>query len=310
MTARSRVRRRVPVALLAVATGALAASGCLAYHTGPMPGEPARADFAQVDGVRLRVADRGQGPPVVLLHGFASALETWTDVMAALEPDHRVIALDLMGFGWSDRPEADYSPSAQARLVLGLLDQLGIDRADFVGHSWGASVVLALALLAPERVARVALYDAWAYDAQLPSFFRWARLPGLGEALFAVFYDQRADERIVRGFHDPRRVTAGFVDDVERALERPGTTAAALAAVRGQRYDEIEARYRDITHPALLLWGREDEVAPLHFGERLAAELPDARLVVYPRCGHFPMIEAAAASTADLAAFLRGDGGP
>ena len=87
----------------------------------------------------------------------------------------------------------------------------------------------------------------------------------------------------------------------------PGTSAAALAAVRGQRYALIEDRYREITAPVLLLWGREDKVTPLVVGERLVSELPDARLQVYARCGHFPMIEAYAASTRALADFLAED---
>jgi pimeloyl-ACP methyl ester carboxylesterase len=184
------------------------------------------------------------------------------------------------------------------------MDARGIDRAAVVGHSWGASVALALALAAPQRVTRLALYDAWVFEEQLPSFFLWARVGGVGEALFSLYYDERADERMAAAFHDRRRVSEGFVEAVDRALRRPGTKAAALAAVRGQQYAEMERRYGSITQPALLLWGREDAVTPLRYGERLGRELPAARLVVYSRCGHFPMIEAAAASTDDLAAFL------
>ena len=93
-------------------------------------------------------------------------------------------------------------------------------------------------------------------------------------------------------------------EDVEKSLERPGTVAAALAATRGQQFAEVEKRYRSIDKPVLLLWGREDVVTTLDFGERLSKELPRARLVVYPKCGHFPMIEAAGASTTELARFL------
>jgi pimeloyl-ACP methyl ester carboxylesterase len=79
--------------------------------------------------------------------------------------------------------------------------------------------------------------------------------------------------------------------------------------VRGQRYYRVQNRYPEIAQPALLLWGREDRVTPLSVGERLVRDLPNARLVVYPRCGHFPMIEASRASSADLTAFLSGRGG-
>lgn len=294
----------------------LLCAGCLSWHQGPMPGEPRDATYATLtaDGQNLRVRYRDVGPQtapvVVLLHGFASALETWAAVAPRLAHTQRVISLDLKGFGWTDRPEGDYSPAAQANLVLALLDSRGVDRFSVVGHSWGSSVALAVALAAPERVQRVALYDAWVFEDQLPAFFRWARVDGVGEALFGLFYKERADERLVRAFYDPTVVQEAFVEEVERALDRPGTVAAALAAARGQRFAELQGRWSQVKQPTLLLWGQQDQVSWLEFGERLAAALPDARLRVYPRCGHFPMIEAAEASYAALSAFLRGEAIP
>ncbi|HOX46724.1 MAG TPA: alpha/beta fold hydrolase [Myxococcota bacterium] len=295
-----------------LAAGLLAclASGCLAFHQGPMPGEPAGATFAELEGARVRYLDTGgDGPPVVLIHGFASALETWAAVVPVLRERHRVIALDLKGFGWSDRPEGDYSPDAEARLVLALMDRLGVERAALVAHSWGSSVALALALRAPGRVSRLALYSAWVYEEQLPMFFHWSRLAGLGELLFGLYYNERPDERMALAFYDPAHLEQGLVDEVEAALERPGTRAAALAAARGQRFSEVEGRYPEVRAPTLLLWGREDAVSRLPAGERLQRELPLAELKVYPRCGHFPMLEAAAESSRDLVRFLEAGGG-
>ena len=282
-------------------------AGCLSFHVGAMRGEPKTAQFASVEGARVRFIDKGQGPPVVLIHGFAASLDTWDKVVPELATTHRVIALDLKGFGWTDRPEGDYSPAAEARLVLALLDQLGVKRAAFVAHSWGSSVAMALALAAPDRVSRIALYDAWVYEEQLPTTFLVARAGGIGELIFAAFYDQRPDERMSLAFYDKALLSEKLVEEVERALDRPGTAAAALAAVRGQRFTEQQAKYRTIDKPVLLLWGREDVVTTLKFGERLSLDLPHARLVVYPQCGHFPMIEARSASTAELAKFLAED---
>lgn len=229
-------------ACLALASLAMACAP--AFHAGPMPGEP-KGSYASVAGARVRFVDEGKGPAVVLLHGFASSLETWETVRPALARDHRVIALDLKGFGWSDRPEGDYSPRGQAQLVLALMDARGVTSAAVVAHSWGASVALQMALLSPARVERLALYDAWVYEEQLPTTFHWARSEGLGEALFGAFYAERSEEKISQAFYDERNVSERLIEDVERALERPGTVAAALAATRGQRYAEVEARYRE-----------------------------------------------------------------
>src|SRR5690606_27406680 len=128
------------------------AFGCHSFHPGPLPNAPKDATFLIVDGVRLHYTDEGQGPVVVLIHGFGSSLEIWHQVIPALRGQHRVVAIDLKGFGWSSRPEGNYSPTEQARLVLLAMDALGVEKADVVGHSWGASVSLALALQAPARV--------------------------------------------------------------------------------------------------------------------------------------------------------------
>jgi pimeloyl-ACP methyl ester carboxylesterase len=290
-----------------VAVFLLGTTGCLSFHQGPLPGAPEAAAYADVEGAHVRYVDVGpkDAPPVVLVHGFASSLETWAAVTPVVSQKHRVLAMDLKGFGWTDRPDGDYSPAAEAKLVLALMDARGIKEAAVVGHSWGSSVVLAMALTAPERVKKIALYDAWVYEEQIPAFFVWARAGGLGETLFALFYGERPGDRMEHAFFDKERyVTEDLVDAVDRALDRPGTKAAALAATRGQRFDLWQDRYRTIRAPALLLWGRDDEVTTLPFGERLARDLPDARLVVYPRCGHFPMIEAAVPSTNDLERFL------
>ncbi|MEO7094269.1 MAG: alpha/beta fold hydrolase [Polyangiales bacterium] len=291
---------------LCVLAAAAALAGCSpSFAKGPLPGAPENATFLDVDGAHVRFEDRGEGPAVVLLHGFASSLETWTAVVPELAKKHRVLTLDLKGFGWTDRPEGDYSPPAQAQLVLDLMKARGIEKADVVAHSWGSSIALQMAMRAPERVTSLALYDAWVYEEQLPTFFLWARADGLGEAMFSLWYDERSDERIAYGFYDQERyVTEDLVEAVERSLQRPGTVAAALAATRGQRFSEWQAKYATIQQRTLLLWGREDQVTLPAFGERLAKDLPHAKLVLYPLCGHFPMIEQASASTADLVEFL------
>jgi pimeloyl-ACP methyl ester carboxylesterase len=278
--------------------------GCMSFHRGPISGEPADATFMQLDGARVRYRDVGQGPAVVLIHGFASSLDAWAGVVPALSSKHRVIALDLKGFGWTDRPEGDYAPRAQAELVLQLLDKLGVKRSAVVAHSWGSSVALALTMLAPERVSRIALYDAWVYEDQLPTTFLWARADGMGELLFGMFYSELPEEKVALAFYDEANVSEALVESVQEQLARPGTTAAALEAVRGQRFEAMQARYREISQPVLLLWGREDRVTPLAYGERLSLELPNAKLRVYPQCGHFPMIEALHASNRELASFL------
>ncbi|MCE9572690.1 MAG: alpha/beta fold hydrolase [Deltaproteobacteria bacterium] len=291
-------------ALAALALTALV--GCAKFHAGPLPGAPADATFVDVQGVHVHYRVLGEGPTVVLIHGYGASLDSWNGVAEVIAQRHKVIAIDLKGFGWTSRPPGDYSPKAQAHLVWDVLDHLGVGDAALVGHSWGSSVVLAMALESPRRVRRIALYSAYVYDEQVPSFFRWAQTAA-GEALFSLYYKQRIDERVPLAYHDERWITQARVDHVIGEMDRPGTVAAALATARGHHFAAQVARYPSIDRPVLLLWGDDDQVTPLRFGQRLASELPDAELKVYPACGHIPMVEARNPSTRDLVRFLARD---
>jgi pimeloyl-ACP methyl ester carboxylesterase len=283
-------------------------SGCAGrFHPEPPPGAPEGSKFVEADGVKVRYRAVGSGPAVLLLHGYGSSLEIWGPVADALAKKHRVIAIDLKGFGFTGRPAGDYSPSAQARMAWAVLDKLGVKDVAIVGHSWGASVVLAMALAEPKRVRRIALYSAYVFEDQVPSFMRWARQPWVGEAIFGLYYREGIEARIGLAYYDQKYVTYARVKRVEGEFNRTGAVAAALATARGQRYSKVEKRYPSIDKPVLLLWGKNDHITPHRFGVRLARTLPNARLVSYGRCGHLPMVEAAHATTRELAGFLAKD---
>ncbi|HEY3448827.1 MAG TPA: alpha/beta hydrolase [Myxococcales bacterium] len=299
--------------LLALSFTLVTCTGCLAFHRGAVTEEKTHlGEYMELPDARVRYTDNSIGistlPPVVMIHGFGASLETWAGVAPLIGKTRRVITLDLKGFGGTDRPEGDYSPPAQARLVLALLEKLGVTgKFALVAHSWGSSVALQLALAVPERVTRIALYDAWVYEEQLPTMFYWARAPIVGEILFGLYYDQMQEYKLAAAFYDKKYVTQQMVDDVERVLAFPGTNAAALATVRGMRYTEVQKEYGKIKQPVILMYGREDMATPVSFGERLAQQLPNATLEVYPRCGHLSMVEAYAATSAKVLKFLGED---
>ncbi|MDB4967403.1 MAG: hydrolase, alpha/beta fold family [Myxococcales bacterium] len=285
----------------------LMAAGCVHFQKGPS--EPIAAEERLLLGARgqLRVIDKNPSKAteaVLLVHGYGSSSASYAPVIDALTAHFRVLAIDLPGFGKSDRREGDYSPEALADVLAEVLAQKGIARAHVVGHSWGSSVVLAFARRHPDKLHRLVVISGWVYDEQLIPFMRWARMPGVGEALYGTFYRQNIGERLYLNFVDPSLVTQKVVDEVEKQMALEGAVAAALAAVRGMQFHQSEGDYRSITHPTLLVWGREDHVARLPFGERLAREMPHARLVVLPRCGHIPMWECSGETAAALTEFL------
>ena len=293
---------RVPAALVLCAC----INGCAGFQTEARPPLPAAERLELSGRGQVRVVERNAAgrEALLLVHGYGASSASYRTVLPALAARFHVLAVDLPGFGGSDRREGDYSPEALADDLARILDAKGIDRADVVGHSWGGSVVLAFAQRHPDRLRRLVVISGFVYEDQLLPLMRWSRAPGLGELLFSAFYNQALGERLYLNFRDPSLVTEEVVDDVKKQSAREGSTAVALAAARGMRFGDHEAGYRNIAADTLLLWGAEDRVALPSFGVRLSRELPHSRLRVIPNCGHIPMWECRGDTLAALLDFL------
>jgi len=252
--------------------------------------------FAEVGGVRVHYQEKGAGATLVLIHGNNSSAYTWKDVFDALAAEFRVVAVDMQGFGFTAKPAGgDYRAEAQAALVVGLLDELKIGRAVFVGSSLGGGVALAAAIDHPERVSGLVLVDSAAFTdgrgaSLAPSFVNW---PYVGTAVtaLALTSDRLVRDGLRKSFYDQSKVTDERVEAYYRPLTtRGGQRAARL--VRAQRQmARVEKSLHKVTQPALLIWGAEDGLILLEDGRRLQASLPDARLVVFENCGHLPQEE-------------------
>jgi pimeloyl-ACP methyl ester carboxylesterase len=283
----------------ALAAAALSLVGCLEYQTTRPAPSPKAFGYTEVDGQRVHM--REMGPPegttpagdVVFLHGYAGGLVSWMFTQPALAKTHRTLSLDLKGFGLTDKAEGDYSLAAEADLVAALMTQRGMQRAHVVAHSWGSAVALELARRHPDRVGKLVLTGGFVYEDQLNGFLRWSKLPVVGEMLYSLFYNAQIEARYTWSYFDPVRFSSAHEFDSLHAFQGniPGLEAAALAVLRGMDLDALRPAFAQTQHPTLLVWGREDRVSPPPYGERLAAELPHARLVVLERCGHNVMIE-------------------
>jgi pimeloyl-ACP methyl ester carboxylesterase len=173
-----------------------------------------------------------------------------------------------------------------------------VERAILVGHSYGCGVVLRAALRHPERVAGIVLVSPFALDEQVGSYFHWAQVPGLGEAMFAAQFRDFPGEKYQLAFGPESRakfVSVPALDEVERIQARPGTTYAALATIRGMDYAKVENDYAKIDVPLTVVWGEKDRVTPIKMLDTLAARLPKAKFVRVPAVGHMPVWENPAA---------------
>ena len=270
-----------------------------------LPPGPGERDTVAA-GVRWRSREiGGRGDPVLFVHGMLASSATWQDVLAPAAAGRPAIAVDLPGFGFSDRPwPYDYSVAGESRALAGFLDARGIARASIVANSLGGAAAMVLASERPDLVASLVLVDPATPEATIPWTIRALRMRVLGEIALAlatrpvVAYGLRH-----RLYAHGRRVTESVIDDAWRPLGIPGTRRAALAAIRSnpRDYRGIEAGIRA---PTLIVWGAGDRLLPAREGERLASRIAGSRLAVIPEAGHLPQRECPAAFAATVAAFL------
>ncbi len=280
----------------------LLCGSCVHFQRGPSQPVPPEERLVVPGRGQVRVIDTGgPGKVLLLVHGYGATSASYGPVVPELRQHFRVLAIDLPGFGKSDRLPGDYSPAALADVLAQVLDQKGVRRVHLMGHSWGGAIALAFALRHSDRLDRLVVVSGWIYDDQKLPLMRWATVPGLGELLYAWVYPE-VRERLYLNFYDPSLITQAVVDDVERGVRVEGSVAAALQAARGMRFRDDE--YRTVTVPTLLLWGSEDRVSRPFFAERLLRELPHGRLVVLPQCGHIPMWECGRPAQAAMLDFL------
>jgi pimeloyl-ACP methyl ester carboxylesterase len=247
--------------------------------------------FVETSAGRVFVHRTGRGAPLVLVHGFMASHYIFRSVLQELAGEHDVIALDLPGFGESDRPAPDryaYDAPAFARTIVEVLDRVGVERASLLGHSMGGGAVLAVAARTPERVERLVAVCPTVYplppqpnQALLMSRigpFLWKRVMSRG---------QMARQWRARHVRHPESVSDELVDHVWTRLNRAGGREASYAAAQAlTKLSNGAADPGRVRAPTLLVWPEEDRVVPLSHGKRLVRAVPGARLAVIPAAGH------------------------
>ncbi|MCR9161732.1 MAG: alpha/beta fold hydrolase [Nannocystaceae bacterium] len=277
---------------------------------------PIDVDWAEVHGMRIAYADVGAGDvPIVLVHGLSGYIPMWQKNIGALARNDRVIALDLPGYGKSDKPRASYSMSFFARAVVGLLDALEIPRAILVGHSMGAQISMHVALEAPGRVEALVLSSPAGIETFSASEAAFLR------SLVTPAFTYYATESTIRARHEANFFRmppeAGFMVADRIALRQARKFKAYCHvikhSVRGMLDEPVHAQLHALHMPTLILFGDADKLIPnpvLHRGtaaELVQAELPrmpNARFVLLPNAGHLAQFEASQAWNDAVSAFV------
>ena len=259
---------------------------------------PKTDKFVTVYGAKIHYVEAGSGAPLILIHGLADNVAVWDSVIPPLAAKFRVIAFDQIGFGHSDKPLLSYRVSTFVDFLDGFMTELKIERASLVGNSLGSWVAAAFALTHPERVERLVLSDAAGYAALAktmdPRALRALRLASREDIRYLgplTFHDKRFYQDVDLAFKE--RVTAGDSYTVSQLLD---------SMTRGD--DVLDNRLHAINRPTLVIWGRDDKLIPLNFGERFHQEIAGSRLRIIDNCGHMPQVECANEFTAAVLEFL------
>ena len=301
-------------ATLGLAAIALALGSC-----GLSAGDASDGPYARLGPpeapVRLYYEEEGNGPPVLLIHGFGASTYTWRRVAPDLARTHRVIAVDLKGFGQSDKPfDSRYSVFDQAELLAQLIEDKDLRNLTLVGHSFGGGIALLLALEADQRlegrIAKLVLLDTIAYPQDIPVFFRLLDVPlvsQLGVRMVPPSVQTRVALRIA--YFDDSKIDPDEVETYAAPLKTAAGKHAMIHSARQIVPDglaEISERYRTIQLPTLILWCDHDRIVPLEVGLKLRRTLPNSSLRLIEDCGHMPQEEQPETTLKLLQGFIGG----
>jgi 4,5:9,10-diseco-3-hydroxy-5,9,17-trioxoandrosta-1(10),2-diene-4-oate hydrolase len=257
-----------------------------------------------------------KGSTVILLHGVGCHVEFWEKNIAALAQEHRVFAIDIVGFGRTDKPDEFYRSqhmAYMANFVLDFMNAMDIDKASLVGNSMGGGISIVVAAQAPERVEKIVLVDSAGLGRKISFMLRLMTIPVIGEVLTKPTR-QGAVRFVQMGSYDPSQINEDFIDRVADINKIPGNQRSLLSVLReslnmfGMKkglLDDFSSCLKKINAPILVIWGRQDRIIPVTDGEVAVEKMTDVRLHIMDQAGHSPQIDKPEEFNAAVLDFLR-----
>jgi pimeloyl-ACP methyl ester carboxylesterase len=275
-------------------------------------GAPRTFDY---QGIKINYYEAGQGPPVLLLHGFGGCAYTWRYLIPPLAVAHRVLTLELKGYGLSDKPrDGHYAVADQAGMVAEFIRRQDLHDLVIMGHSMGGGVAVMTYLQLQQDnsgpIKKLVLIDSAGYPQKLPWFIRLAKIPGAN--ILAALLPPRFAAALVlkKCYYHKDQITEEQIDTYAYYGSLPGaqeaiSQTAKQLVLKDKEMEALIAQYRTIQVPVLLIWGVEDEVVPLNVALNFTRDLPNAQLVPLRRCGHIPPEEEPEATRQAIMDFLK-----
>jgi pimeloyl-ACP methyl ester carboxylesterase len=243
-----------------------------------------------VFGYKLHYLEAGRGEPVILLHGTGGEGARWTPQIQGLSSDFRVIALDQIGFGQSDKPMTTYHSGVFAGFLAGFMKAIDVPKASLIGQSMGAAVALSLAVEKPEMVERLVLVNGGGFRAEQPA----QRTPPDWHARQIANAGTLAESReyMEKLYYDHSFVTDKLVEQNLMQRLRSAYTIESMHTAADRGLGGVsEDQVRAIKAPTLLVWGANDKLSPPVNADKLNAVIKNSRKVLIDKAGHYPFLE-------------------
>jgi pimeloyl-ACP methyl ester carboxylesterase len=244
----------------------------------------------KLDGQSTHYVEKGEGQPVILLHGFFYDTYMWQKNIDFLAERFKVYAMDLWGFGYSTREPLDYGYPLYARQLRLFMDAMQIPRASLVGQSMGGGTIIKFAVGNQERVNKIILVDPAAMPNRLPIMGRISNLPGIGELMYGLNSNFIRKMALKNTFlHKAENISDDYFETVTRFHKIKGTHKVMLTITRKQFFDTLSPEVQalgDRNLPVLIVWGRQDVSIPLERGSAMHEILKGSRLEILDEAGH------------------------
>jgi pimeloyl-ACP methyl ester carboxylesterase len=256
--------------------------------------------YMNVDSHRIRLQEKGEGFPLLLIHGLGASLEWWQFNVDSLSRKYRVIALDFLGFGYSSKQINEYSLSYTSKFLISFLDTLEIDKASLLGNSMGGLISLSVALEYPERIEKLVLVDNAGFDRQLSFILRLGSLFPVGELALALRNKFTVNMLLSQLFYDPQKLPPNLVDCVLKVFGLPHSSKALLRTLRygvdlkglkREVWKPLQEKIGFLSCPTLIIWGDQDKITPVDQAYRGQKLIKQAALYIFEKCGHIPQVE-------------------
>ncbi len=237
----------------------------------------------------------GNGDPVLLIHGFGGWTKDWAATLPVLAQNHEVFALDLPGWGLSDKPaEFDYSIEGQANFVLAFMDHFNLNQVKLVGNSMGGGISIFLSTEYPKRVEKLVLIDSVGYrhfptQKLVKRLTRFSMMEKVIHAFLPDFARFRYQTRWL--FGDADKVSLADYQYHYLPLQTPGTAAALVTMTKTLYLDSIRNRIELIQQPTLILWGENDPFMPVEHAPLFHAAIKNSEMTIFSDAGHVPQAE-------------------